>query len=226
VPKRPSAFDLVTKLVLPVVLVFIANLQEQRARFWVLIGFALLSFVVSFYPLAASWTKTRMQRRRDERTARQAFGELREFVEQFGEFISRQRCDTLHYVVQSEVCGGDQNRFNKFGLPNINVFEPCLYSLRERCALQKPSLWDFKATNTELTMLVSTYNNYCMNAVFGLFPQDLRSQLTERSKSSLEACRECFVTFLSDYTKYLKRFDEAFAARYLLARGFPGPKPL
>jgi hypothetical protein len=65
-----------------------------------------------------------------------------------------------------------------------------------------------------------------MNAVFGVFPQDLRSQLTDGAKSSLEACRERFVAFLNDYSKHLKGFDEGFAARYLLTRGFPGPKPL
>jgi hypothetical protein len=226
VPKRPSAFDLVTKLVVPVVLVFVANLQEQRARFWVLIGFALLSFVVSFYPLAASWTKTRMQRRRDERIARRAFPELRRFVEQFGEFVSLQRSDTLHYVAQSDICGGNPERLNKLGMPNANLFYLPWHNMNDRVASLPPNLTNFKATTLELGTFISLYNNYCMRPVFELLPQELRSQLSDSSKSNLEACRERFVAFLNDYSKYLKRFDEAFAARYLLTRGFPGPKPL
>jgi hypothetical protein len=225
-PRHPSAFDLVTKLVLPVVLVLIANVQEQRARFWVLVGFALFSFVVSFYPLAASWARTRIQRRRDERIARRAFPELRRFVEQFGEFVSTQRGDTIHYVAQSEVCGGNSDRFKKLAMPNINLFHSFWANLSERAADQKPTSTNFKATNSELSSLVSSYNNYCICPVFEMLPQEFRSQLSDRSKSSLEACRERFVGFLNDYSKYLKHFDESFAARYLSTRDFPRPKPL
>jgi hypothetical protein len=226
---RLTPFETLTKLILPALLVLayiVTLMKDQRVLAWALLGLFVLSLVAGFYRYAAFWAKTRMDRARDERTASRAFPELRKFVEQFGEFVSRQRCDTVHYVAQSEVCGGDQNKFNKLGMPNMNLFDGFWHYLRERAANQKRTSVNFKATNSELSTLVSLYNNYCMRPVFELLPQELRSQLPDSSKSSLEACRERFVAFLNDYSKYLKGFDEPFAARYLLMREFPSPKPL
>ncbi|MBZ5544300.1 MAG: hypothetical protein LAO07_11570 [Acidobacteriia bacterium] len=204
----------------------VALVQDQRLLAWALVGLFVLSLVVGFYPVAASWAGACMQRRGDEIIARREFPELRKLVEQFGEFIDRGRGDNLHYVVQSDVYGGYSDRFNTLGLPNINLFQSLWCNLTERAANQKPTPTDLKTTSSELSTLVSLYNNYCMNQVFEQLPQELRTQLSDRSKSNLEACRERFVAFLNDYSKYLKHFDEPFAARYLQTRDFPRPRPL
>jgi hypothetical protein len=227
-PKR-TPFEVSTQLVVPSLLVvatIVSLMKDQRRLAWSLVGVLVLSLLIGLYPLAASWAKAQARRRRDERTARRAFPELRKFVEQFGEFVSLQRSDTLHYIAQSDICGGNPDRLNRLGMPNANLFYLPWHNMNDRVANLPPNLTNFKATTLELGTFISLYNNYCMRPVFELLPQELRSQLTDRSKSSLEACRESFLTFLSDYSKYLKHFDEAFAARCLLMRDFPRPKPL
>jgi len=42
------------------------------------------------------------------------------------------------------------------------------------------TLAHFRATNAELSTLVSSYNNYCMNVVFGLLPQEVRNECVFR----------------------------------------------
>jgi len=226
---RRTAFEVSTQLILPALLALaymVSLMKDQRLLAWVLVGLVVLSLVVSFYPHVASWAKIRARSRSDELIARRAFPELRKFVEQFGEFVSSQRGDTLHYIAQSDLCGGYSDRFNELGIPNMNLFYGFWSSLSERAANLRPTSTDFKATNSELTMLVSSYINYCMVPVFERLPQELRGQLTDRAKSNLEACRERFVVFLNDYSRYLKQFDQPFAARYRLWREFPTPKPL
>jgi hypothetical protein len=228
-PPKRTAFEVLTQLILPALLVLayiVTMIKDQRLLAWSLLGLLVLSLMVSFYPPAASWAKARAQRRRDECTAKAAFPELRKFVEEFGEFLSRQRPDTLHYVAQSDLCGGDSERFRGLGIPNIDLFDSFLYHLKERVTNQEPTSTHFKATNSELSTLVSSYINYCMRPVFELLPQEVRSQLSDRAKSNLEACRERFVAFLTDYSKYLKHFDEPFASRYIGMRDFLRPKPL
>jgi hypothetical protein len=227
-PKR-TPFEVLTQLVVPSLLVvatIVSLMKDQRRLAWSLVGVLVLSLLIGLYPLAASWAKARARRRRDERTARRAFPALRRFVEQFGEFVSVQRSDTLHYIAQSDVCGGNADRLNKLGMPNANPFYLPWHNTNDRVASLPPNLTNFKATTLELGTFISLYNNYCMRPVFELLPQELRGQLSGSSKSSLEACRERFVAFLADYSKYLKHFDQAFAARYLLMREFPSPKPL
>lgn len=224
--KNATAFDVVTRLVLPLVLVLIAGVREQQWRFWGIIGFAALCLVASFCRPLVAWVGGLARRRMDERIARRALPELRKFVGEFGGFVDRSRADTLHYIAQSDVCGGDSGRFNKLALPNVNLFHDLWSNLGVRAENQKPDLTNFRATIMELNTLISSYNTYCTRAVFEMLPQELRSQLSDRAKSSLEAWRERFVDFLNDYTKYRKRFDEGFAARYLSTRDFPRPKPL
>ena len=69
---------------------------------------------------------------------------MRKFVGQFGEFVDASRGDTLHYIAQSDVCGGDSGRFNKLALPNINLFHDFWLNLRFRTKNQKPDLTNFK----------------------------------------------------------------------------------
>lgn len=226
---RRTIFEVITKLVLPALLVFayvVTLLHDERRLAWVLAVLVSLSLAISFSPAAVRWDKIRALLRRDELAARQAFPELRKFVGEFDQFVNRQRGDTLHYVVQSDVSAGHVDAITKLGMPNIDIFASILYNLRERAGKPKPTTVDLKYTNSELNTLIASYNDYCMNAVFELLPQEIRSQLTDRAKRNLEACRERFNEFLNDRSRYVKHFDESFAARYGLRREFHRPKPL
>jgi hypothetical protein len=164
--KNATAFDVVTRLVLPLVLVLIAGVREQRWRFWGIIGFAALCLVASFYRPLVAWVGGVARRRRDERIARRALPELRKFVGEFGGFVDRSRADTLHYIAQSDVCGGDPARLNKLALPNINLFHELWLNLTVRAENQNPDMTNFKATVMELNTLISSYNTYCTHPVF------------------------------------------------------------
>lgn len=64
-PPKPTTFDVLTKPIVPVlalVVLIIAQLQQQRLFFWVLLGVLLLFLALGFYPslksLVASESRT------------------------------------------------------------------------------------------------------------------------------------------------------------------------
>lgn len=251
-PPKPTAFDYLTKLILPVlalVALILTRSEKQTALTWGLLGFAFLSLLAGFYPQLASWVKKQARSDRDERIAKRAFPELKKLIYRFGEFVGS-RSDTLHSIVQSEVCGNNQDMATRLGLPNIQIFQGFWTTVSARAAVERPTLATFKGTVTALNMLVALYNNHCMYVVFDRFPQELRwqvsglpkhveeqvdwermgqkppGQLAEPARRSLEGCRERFNAFLDAYENFLRSLDERFIERHIPSRSFPRVKPL
>lgn len=225
----PSTFDYITKLAVPVlalVTLIATQSQQQPALTWGLLGLAFLSVLVGFYPQAAPWLKRRREARRDERLARREFAKLRQFVEDFGRFVNNQGGDSLEYVLVHEVFQGRTDKLSGLGLPSANLFQGFWSNLSQDVATEKPSLAAFRTLNSDLSMLVSLYSNFCYRPIFENPPQDFRSQLTDSYRSSLNACRERFVTFLNQYSYFLKSLDAPFAERYVGQKEFDPPKPL
>lgn len=226
-PPKPSAFDYLTKLIVPLAALILARYQRQTALIWALLAVAVVFLLAGFYPQFAGRARRLWRVWRDWRIARQAFPALRTFVERFGEFVSGQRNDTIHYIIQSDVCGNRSDIFSRFNLPNARIFQAFWSDLQMIAAEEKPTPANFKAAAAQLCTLVALYNNHCMDAVFRVPPQDFRSQLTDGSKSSLNESRERFNAFLEQYESFLSSLDRGFAERHVVGlRSFPRVKPL
>jgi hypothetical protein len=90
-PPKPSGFDYLTKLVVPVlalVALILTRSPRQTALTWALLAVAVISLLAGFYSQLFGWIRRRLAAWRDERTARQEFLALRGFVQRFGEFVT------------------------------------------------------------------------------------------------------------------------------------------
>jgi hypothetical protein len=221
--QKPSFLDWLTRLVLPIVLVIVAQLQQQRARFWGLLSFAALSLAVGFGSSLKAQIRGWKSRRRDEQIAKRAFADLRRFLRQFGEFVDvpTAREDTLHRVCQNDLSGGRGDVSAKLGIAPSEPFKQHCHYLKSR--VERQSLVDGAL---ECNSLVGSYTVYCVLPVFERFPQELRPLLTEGARSSLEAFRQRFDRFLHDYSEYLKSVDESFSTPRIQSYYFSRPKPL
>lgn len=224
-PPKHTAFDLLTRLILPLVLVIIAQLQEQSARFWGLLVFAFVSLVIGLYRPVKEQIRYRINKFRDERLAKRRFPEFKRFVHRFGEFVDRARSDTLHHIALQELCCGNQTDFHRLGVTALPLFNGFLYHFRTRVDKQQPNLTALLESTSEFSNLVSSYAQYCTIPIFERFPQELRPLLTERAKSSLNSFQQQFAGFLDIYTEFLKNLDDSLTIPRVRSYYFPRPKP-
>src|SRR5258705_2896900 len=98
-----SAYDLLKDFGVPVVLGIGTILNANSpARFTSLLAATVLLASVGAWPRLSRALRTRRDRSRDERFASEAFPRFKGFVSRFGDFVSRNHCDTLHYIVTRE----------------------------------------------------------------------------------------------------------------------------
>ena len=229
-PRKPTTFDVLTKLVVPLVAlvaVIIAQLQQQRLFFWVVLGVLLLFLALGFYPSLKALVRERMQNWQDGRTAKRAFPEFKRFLRRFSEFadLPYSRTDTLHAILL-ETCNRNSTEFEKFRVTAAELFHDFSKQLTARIERQPTNPANLRDGMEELGLLVRSYGRYCVEPIFERLPQELRPLLTDRAKSSLESFRERFVRFLDDYDQYVTRLDESFSRPRIEPHYFPRPKPL
>ncbi len=202
-PSKTTAFEILMKLV-PVVLAFIALVQEQQARFWGLLVFAALSLFLGFYRSTVEGMKHLLARRQDERLARQRFVQLRGVVRHFAEFVDAGRSDNIQEIALSEICRRNTGDFSRLGLTPVQLFNGFWFFLSQRMNTQEPNLANLLGCISEFGHLIGSYSQGCLMPIFERYPQDLRASLTPEAKSSLESFRERFVLFLDSNEHFLK----------------------
>jgi hypothetical protein len=122
--------------------------------------------------------------------------------------------------------GRNTETLRRFGIPPVNLFWALWSDFNERAARQKLGLSSFEAMISEFGTLISLYNNFVVHVVFEQPPQELRNQLDDRSRSTLNACRERFNAFLEQYEGFLRGLNPGFAERHVGLRSFHHAKPL
>jgi hypothetical protein len=223
--RQPTAFDVLTSLVLPLVIVIIAQMQEQRLRFWALLGFAALSLTVGFYKSGMTLFGTALTRWRHGRVARKHFPEFKCFVRRFGEFVDTGRSDTLQQIVLNDLCRGSTATSETLRRMPVQLFINFYYHLRARAdATRQEKPTTFVRSLTEFNNLVTSYTQYCVEPVFNSMPTELRNSLTPDIRGNLELFRERFARFLDDYESYLKEFADSGLRG--IQPYLPRPKPL
>jgi hypothetical protein len=222
-PRGPGWFDLVTRLVLPVALFLLA--REQAIHFWPLMALAVVVLVAVLLPALWPWVREGAAGAHDRRVARAKLPGLRQFVEEFGEFLSTQRGDTLHYII-TNACGNVTRDMEKFGLPHAELFNHPLSHLRERVKHERISLDEFVRCANEFHHLVADYDAHCVLKVFELLSPEAKSLLTADSKRLLESFREGLVSFLDNYSRFEKQTQSSFSKPRITATCLGRPKPL
>lgn len=229
-PKN-DAFDYVSRLILPglSLVALIATRNIKPALSWPLGIFAIVSFVVGLHqPITGAFHRW-AENRKDRRTAREAFPELRKFVHRFESFLNMSRSDTLHYIAQSEVCDGHGLRYNALALPELSVWLGFWKYLTERLdrmdAKRQGSIAELRYELLAFFDLVGTYNHQCVWRLFDALPSNEVQTLTPKAKSSLNAFQQRFAHFLRDYTNLATDLSESRPALKDIHCGFAVPKP-
>ena len=226
-----SAFEVLTKLILPALSLLastVALLRAQRVLAWALMALFLVSLAMSFYPSIASKIKRVRNRRGDDRRATEALPTFLKLLRRFEYFVGypTPNNDTLHEILLNDLCNRNQSPFELLHLLPIHIFTDLCYGIEHRMDREVATLEDLSEVIGEVDLMVSWFCRYCAEPVFSTFPQELRSLLTDRARSSLEAFRERFVNFIDDYSEFLKDFDESLSKRVIQGYYFQRPKPL
>lgn len=237
-PKKPTPFDLLTKLIIPglaLAAVIVAQLQQQQRMVWALVAVFFASLAFYLYSPVRDVVTRGVNRVRDDRATTRALPEFRRFVRTFGEFVDlpTHRIDTLDALVFSELCQNNSGNLEKLRLAPSSPFSKWCHYLKARVEQEKGDFSTFRDTMSEFNYLVSLYAQHCVMPIFERFPQELRHLLTARAKSSLESFRERFVRFLDNYEDFRKNFFESLSTHELPVSThelpgcwFPRPKPL
>lgn len=223
-PRGPSLFDLMSKLVLPVVLVIVAQLQSQRTRFWVLMAFAIVAFVASFIRPWEIVARV-VAKVKTKGAFRRALPEFLSLARRFGEFVDTRRSDTLHYYAFNDLCGGNASVYAKLAIPPAELWNEFGGYFVQRVERERPRISEFLLWLQEFYHLVGSYNNLCVAPVFQNLPLDMQSALTQKARSSLNSFQQRFDHFLSNY----EEFSAELAASRPMFRDLPRylahPKP-
>lgn len=227
-----TPFDYATKLFLPglsvIAVILTRNLQPRLS--WGLLALAFVSLVVGFVQPIASACRNWAERREDRRIARNAFPELRRFVHRFEEFIgTRFQTGTLHYIAQCDVCDGNGLHYQALRLPELSVWHAFWKNLADRLDrmdMKRANISDLRHELTAFFDLVGTYDNECVSLLFDRLPQNERSALTPKAKSSLNSFQQRFAHFIQEYKNFAKDLSESRPSLNDVHYIFSIPKPI
>jgi hypothetical protein len=106
--RRRTAFEYITALVIPsLALIASAAAVNSHPRITItLVVLACASFVAGLFPPVYASARRWRARRAAEAVAETAFPEIKKFVRRFEDFIDGRQNNTLHAIVQSDLCEG------------------------------------------------------------------------------------------------------------------------
>lgn len=175
---------------------------------WILVGVAVLLFVSTTYKPVAMRIHLRSERRKDEQVARDNWKELRNLVHRFGDFVSTQNSNTLHYIIMHDISDPTRTRLSERIVSN-NLFYGFWHSFMRQIDREPISLAELAYAVEEFYHLVGQYNNYCIEPIFERLSPDLRQQITEEMKTKLNTFRERYGHFGNDFMAFGKQFSES-----------------
>jgi hypothetical protein len=225
--RKPSAFDYLTRLLLPALALVAMILTREHTRLsWALLALTVLFLGIGFYPAARAGLRRRLQHREDKRVARGALPEFRRLVGRFGDFVNTSTNDTLHYILQNEACQGFTDRYTRLGIPELGLWSAFWSHLAQRVDRQQLSPSGLQYALQEFYSLVGLYDTTCVIRIFNNPPPEFRGGLTPAAKNSLNLFQQRFERFLANYEDFAKGLAESRPAFQNLPRHFSHPKPL
>lgn len=223
---KPTAFDIITKLILPglsvlasILASILAMIVVQRGwassrMLWGLLTLAFLFIGISFYPLLALRIHNWRNEAKDERLARRKFDELGGFVREFRGFVESAigGTETLYDILVNATHSNiksDPKGFNTLCLEPYDAFKSWCFYLWVRWEGQGRSVANFVDLVNELNGAVSVFSNRCVMPFFDNLPHDLRPALSESARSNMEAFRERFVSFQDRYVAFVRKVGDS-----------------
>lgn len=224
--EHPSTFDIITKLVLPVVLGVNAFFVREHP-YW----FGLLiagTIAASFFRPFLRWFQSFRDATHDERLAQLHIKKLRQFSKEAGDFFdtSTSRSDSLAAIVQEinnrtiTLTPGGAIQIVPLGIYQQHWR---FVNKRLRSELDRESFHD---AVEELTGIIQGFNNHCVGTIFRIAAANLRERLLPNEKSKLNAFQQRYVSFVGAYMKCIDEFGEEFRSLPKLYAGMPLPEPL
>ena len=227
---RPSAFEYVTRLLLPalsLVALIVTSFTIRRASVsWSLLGLTGLLLIFGFWRPISRSVRNLVGGVRCQRAARRAFPEFRHIVHGFAEFIGTQRNDTLHQIVEREAYQGRTDQFMRHGIPEVAIWSSFHRHLLQRIDQKYPSTSEFKELVSEFNDLVGLYDNNCVARVFENSPPEFRERLAPEVRRSLNSFQQRFAAFLDNYAQYGTRLTASIPSFEGLYFAFSRPRPL
>ncbi|MGB8492927.1 MAG: hypothetical protein WCE53_00855 [Candidatus Acidiferrum sp.] len=225
--RKRTAFEYVTALVIPsLALIASAAAVNSHPRITItLIVLACASFVAGLFPPVHASVRRWNARRAAEAVAETAFPEIKKFVRRFEDFVDGRQNNTLHAIVQSDLCQGNGAIYNTLYLPDMGIWTGFRNFFVERIEQEKPTLLALRRDLLEFHHLVGTYNNLCVATIFERLPAELKAGMTAKARSSLNSFQQRLSGFLSDYQDFAKNLAESTPALGDLPRYLSLPKP-
>jgi hypothetical protein len=223
--EKPTVFEILSGLMLPLILGILATFQPERARFW---GFLLLAFftvAVGLYKPIVAAGRQALKARANRQLVRKRYPELVHLVNRFGELLDPQRI-TFEDIVRRDLCENSSTSLEQMGIARERIFHDVWAQLHNRVKTTKPSAQFFMQSVRELQNLMNNYVSYCLEPVFERMPVERSNSLRPHTRAELEAFRERFLSTrdrFEDLTReILGSMGAAHDREYYIAR----PKPL
>jgi hypothetical protein len=221
--RKPSAFDIVSKLLLPIALAFVAIFRLANPR--LLLAFAAIALVVSFSDVLLHGARSILTELHDRRVARRNSRELGRFSREIGSLLDSNRTDTLHSILGT-FSQQHADLSTVLRVPEANIFYTHWYYMNERIARGRFNAVRFHESAEEFHSLVISYGSYCVRPIFETFAAQLRDSLTANEKSHLNAFQQRYVTFATGYSKFLSELNEEFRTIPKFLTGVYLPRPI
>lgn len=225
---RPSAFEYVTRLVVPLgfLIVAVSQLSPESWGFWIALGVALLSFTIGIYHPSKRKVQRWLARRRDNRRAQDAFPQLQQFASRFGEFVESGNGDRLGEIVRKELKQEHVTSREELGASREKIFEGFYRHLNQRLERQDPDLITTLSSFSEFNNLVAQYLLQTVRPVYRQIPRTTETELPDDARRELESFRLRLSRYLDRYEEFLEEFEESLETEGLPRWHFPYPKPL
>jgi hypothetical protein len=227
--EKPSGRELKSRDIIPVLALVgyvLVNLYGKSRWSWILLILAVLSVTVDHYATLKATFLRLKGRRDDRRAALRAFPEFQEFVRRFAAFVNRQTADTLHYIVESDICGAQPALRAACQLPNVDMWNYQQVYLSERLERQPKTMKELRPALMEFHYLVASYNNFCVAPILELLPADIRAQITPQTRSKLSLFQQKFRSYLEDYQLFVGRLAKERPILNGTPSMFNMPKPM
>lgn len=225
----PSAFDIITRLLLPLALVYAAYALKDHPYLILVVAIliVLVSFLIVFYRPLLSRIKAQSDAAHDRLIAQENVKRLRQFSKETGEYLdtSTSRSDFLVGLIQ-EITSRHYVLGNSIRIAPVGILQEHWKFLNHRIQHDELGAPDFHDAVNELTSILQSFNTHCVYPIFRISAAELREKLTAEEKSKFNAFQQRYVTFITTYGKYVSEVGDEFRTLPKLYAGMAMPEPL
>jgi hypothetical protein len=224
-PRTPSVFDIISKVLLPIAVVIAGYFGRSHA--YLLVAFVAVALLVTFSRLLIAGLARQRDALIDRRLSRIAVKSLRRFSREAAFFFETNisRSDSLAAILQ-EVSNRNIAVGTELRIAPIDIFKQQWHFLDWRIQHGPVDAKGVHDAINELTSLLQSYNTYCIRPIFSTYASELREALLPHERSKLNAFQQQYVAFVGAFSKFVVEVGEEFRRLPQLYASFSLPAPL